>query len=38
MIKLINLIYEAKKSKETFVVFAKKRGEGAAKIASNAEE
>jgi hypothetical protein len=38
MIKLINLINEAKKSKETFEEFAKKRGEGAAKIASNAEE
>jgi hypothetical protein len=38
MIKLINLLKEAKKSKETFEEFAKKRGEGAAKIASNAEE
>jgi hypothetical protein len=38
MIKLIDLINEAKKLKETFEEFAKKRGEGAAKIASNAEE
>ena len=35
MIKLINLLTEAK---ESFEEFAKKRGEGAAKIASNAEE
>jgi hypothetical protein len=35
MIKLINILLEAKK--ETFEEFAKKRGEGAAKIASNAE-
>jgi hypothetical protein len=36
MIKFIKLLLEAKK--ETFEEFAKKRGEGAAKIASNAEE
>ena len=36
MIKFINLLLEAKR--ETFEEFAKKRGEGAAKIASNAEE
>ena len=35
MIKLIRLLNEAK---ESFEEFAKKRGEGAAKIASNAEE
>lgn len=35
MIKLIKLLIEAK---ESFEEFAKKRGEGAAKIASNAEE
>jgi hypothetical protein len=35
MIKLVNLLTEAK---ESFEEFAKKRGEGAAKIASNAEE
>jgi len=35
MIKLIKILLEAKK--ETFEEFAKKRGEGAAKIASNAE-
>jgi len=35
MIKLLYLLTEAK---ETFEEFAKKRGEGAAKIASNAEE
>jgi hypothetical protein len=35
MIKLINILTEAK---ESFEDFAKKRGEGAAKIASNAEE
>lgn len=35
MIKLIQLLNEAK---ESFEEFAKKRGEGAAKIASNAEE
>jgi hypothetical protein len=38
MIKLLNLLTEAKKSKETFEEFAEKRGEGAAKIAANAEE
>jgi hypothetical protein len=38
MIKLLNLLTEAKKAKETFEEFAEKRGEGAAKIASNAEE
>ena len=36
MIKFINLLLEAKR--DTFEEFAKKRGEGAAKIASNAEE
>ena len=35
MIKLLEILKEAK---ETFEEFAKKRGEGAAKIASNAEE
>jgi hypothetical protein len=34
MIKLLNLLTEAK---ESFEEFAKKRGEGAAKIASNAQ-
>ena len=38
MIKLTDILNEAKKVKETFEEFAKKRGEGAAKIASNAEE
>jgi hypothetical protein len=38
MIKFTNILNEAKKLKETFEEFAKKRGEGAAKIASNAEE
>ena len=38
MIKLLDILNEAKKLKETFEDFAKKRGEGAAKIASNAEE
>ena len=38
MIKLLDILNEAKKVKETFEEFAKKRGEGAAKIASNAEE
>jgi hypothetical protein len=38
MIKLLDILNEAKKLKETFEEFAKKRGEGAAKIASNAEE
>ena len=36
MIKFIKLLLEA--NKETFEEFAKKRGEGAAKIASNAEK
>jgi hypothetical protein len=38
MIKFSNILNEVKKVKETFEEFAKKRGEGAAKIASNAEE
>jgi len=38
MIKLINILKEAKKEKETFEEFATTRGEGAAKIASTAEE
>jgi hypothetical protein len=38
MIKLIDILNEAKKIKETFEEFAKKRGEGAAKIAKTAEE
>ena len=38
MIKLINLLTEAKKQKETFEEFAKTRGEGAAKIAATAEQ
>jgi hypothetical protein len=38
MIKLLDILNEAKKVKETFEEFAKKRGESAAKIASNAEE
>ena len=38
MIKLTNLLTKTKKSKETFEEFAEKRGEGAAKIAANAEE
>jgi hypothetical protein len=38
MIKFSNILNEAKKLKETFEEFAKPRGEGAAKIASNAEE
>ena len=38
MIKFSNILNEAKKLKETFEEFAKTRGEGAAKIASNAEE
>jgi hypothetical protein len=37
MIKLLQILTEAKKLKETFEEFAKKRGEGAAKIASNAQ-
>jgi len=38
MIKLLDLLAEAILSKETFEEFAKMRGKGAAKIASNAEE
>jgi hypothetical protein len=38
MIKFKDILNEAKKVKETFEEFAKKRGEGAAKIASTAEE
>ena len=38
MIKLLDILKEAKKIKETFEEFVKTRGEGAAKIASNAEE
>ena len=38
MIKLLDILNEAKKLKETFEEFAKKRGEGAAKIASTAEK
>ena len=38
MIKFSNILNEAKKLKETFEEFVKTRGEGAAKIASNAEE
>jgi hypothetical protein len=38
MIKFSSILNEVKKVKETFEEFAKKRGEGAAKIASNAEE
>ena len=38
MIKLIDILTEAKKIKETFEEFTKKRGEGAAKIAETAEE
>jgi hypothetical protein len=38
MIKFIDILNEAKKLKETFEEFAKKRGEGAAKIALNARE
>jgi hypothetical protein len=37
MIKFLNILTEAKKLKETFEEFAKKRGEGAAKIASTAQ-
>ena len=37
MIKLLDIINEAKKVKETFEEFAKKRGEGAAKIAESAQ-
>ena len=38
MIKLLDILNEAKKLKETFEEFANIRGKGAAKIASNAEE
>jgi len=38
MIKLTDLINEAKKLKETFEEFAKTRGAGAAKIAETAEK
>lgn len=38
MIKLVNLILEVKKEKETFEEFATTRAAGAAKIASTAEE
>lgn len=38
MIKLINLLTEAKKAKETFEEFATTRAAGAAKIASTAEK
>ena len=38
MIKFSTILNEVKKVKETFEEFAKKRGEGAAKIALNAEE
>ena len=37
MIKLLEILNEAKKVKETFEEFAKKRGEGAAKIAESAQ-
>jgi len=38
MIKFLNILNEVKKLKETFEEFAKKRGEGAAKIAETAEK
>lgn len=38
MIKLLDILTEAKSSKETFEEFATMRGKGAAKIASTAEE
>lgn len=38
MIKLTDLLNEAKKEKDTFEDFAETRGKGAAKIADNAEE
>ena len=38
MLKLINILTEAKKLKETFEEFAKTRGAGAAKIAETAEK
>ena len=37
MIKFTDILNEAKKVKETFEEFAKKRGEGAAKIAESAQ-
>lgn len=37
MIKFTDILNEVKKVKETFEDFAKKRGEGAAKIANNAQ-
>lgn len=37
MIKLTDILNEAKKVKETFEEFAKTRGEGASKIADNAQ-
>ena len=37
MIKFQDILNEAKKVKETFEEFAKKRGEGASKIADNAQ-
>lgn len=37
MIKFSNILNEVKKVKETFEEFAKKRGDGAAKIAENAQ-
>jgi hypothetical protein len=37
MIKFQDILNEAKKLKETFEEFAKKRGDGAAKIAENAQ-
>ena len=37
MIKLLDIMNEAKKVKETFEEFAKKRGEGASKIADTAQ-
>lgn len=38
MTKLLKLLMDAVKPKETFEQFAEKRGEGAAKIAATAEE
>ena len=38
MIKLADILNEAKKEKDTFEDFAETRGKGAAKIADNAEE
>ena len=37
IIKILEILNEAKKVKETFEEFAKKRGEGAAKIAESAQ-